>query len=91
MNKLFMLILSSIKQCKGYIISIFITYCFSCLIGIIMVQLGNDFALSQRDKIVGVAVHQDKALINYQTGNYLTATLYDFTANLFLLQYLKPY
>jgi hypothetical protein len=49
-----------------------------------MVQSGNDFALSQRDRIVDAAAHHDKAAINYQSGNKLTAALYDFTGNLFL-------
>ncbi|MHB8337887.1 MAG: hypothetical protein ACYDEE_10770 [Ignavibacteriaceae bacterium] len=48
-----------------------------------MVHVGNDFALSQRDKIVGDAIHKDKAAINYQKGNNLKAALYDFSGNLF--------
>ncbi|MGA7721452.1 MAG: stage II sporulation protein M [Ignavibacteriaceae bacterium] len=84
MNSLFTLILSSLRRCKVCIISIFITYCFSCTIGFLMVQSGNDFALSQRDRIVGTAVHHEKAAINYLSGNKLTAALYDFTGNLFL-------
>lgn len=47
-----------------------------------MVQTDNNFALAQRDKIVGTATHEDKASINYQEGNHLTATLYDFTGNI---------
>ena len=48
-----------------------------------MVQTDNNFALAQRDKIVGDAIQKDKASINYQEGNHLTATLYDFAGNLF--------
>ena len=83
MNKLFQSILESLNKCKFYIISIFLVYCFSCSIGIIMVQTDNNFALTQRDKIVGTATHEDKASVNYQEGNHLNATLYDFTGNLF--------
>lgn len=84
MNKIIVSITTSIKKCKAYIVSVFIVYCFSCLIGIIMVQTDNNFALSQRDKIVGIATHTDKASISYQQGNSLRAALYDFTGNLFL-------
>lgn len=84
MNKIIESIATSIKNCKAYIVSVFFVYCFSCLIGIIMVQTDNNFALEQRDKIVGIATNTDKASINYQQGNPLTATLYDFTGNLFL-------
>ncbi len=83
MNKLFLVISVSLRRCKIHIISVFIIYCLSCLTGIIMVQTDNDFALSQRDKIVGTATHEDKASVNYHEGNHLTATLYDFTGNLF--------
>lgn len=83
MNKLYISVISSLKRGKAYIISIFIAYCFSCLIGIIMVHAGNNFALTQRDNIIGAAIHQDKASINYQAGNNFSAALYDFTGNLF--------
>jgi hypothetical protein len=48
-----------------------------------MVQTDSNFALVQRDKIVGNAIQEDKASINYQEGNHLTAVLQDFTGNLF--------
>ncbi len=81
MNKLFMKISTSLNRCKVYIISVFAVYCISCSIGIIMVQTDNNFALVQRDKIVGTAVRTDKASLNYQKGNNLNAALYDFTGN----------
>ncbi len=84
MNKLFLIISTSVNRCKNYIISVFAVYCVSCLIGIIMVQTNNNFALAQRDKIVGTATNKDKASINYQEGKHLTAALYDFTGNLFI-------
>jgi hypothetical protein len=45
---------------------------------------GNDFALSYRDKIVGHAVKNDKASVNYQKGNNFSAVIFDFSGNLFL-------
>jgi hypothetical protein len=47
-----------------------------------MSHYGNDFALSQRDKIVGAAVANDKASINYQSGNNFKAALFDCAGNL---------
>jgi hypothetical protein len=45
---------------------------------------GNSFALAYRDKIVGHAMETDKASINYQKGNRLSAAMIDFSENLFL-------
>ncbi len=83
MNKILLDISASINRCKIYIISVFIVYCLSCLIGIIMVHTDNNFAFTQRDKIVGTATQEDNASINYQEGNHLRATIYDFSGNLF--------
>jgi len=47
-----------------------------------MSQYGNNFALSQRDKIVGSATSNDKASINYQSGNNFTAVLFDGAGNI---------
>jgi hypothetical protein len=47
-----------------------------------MSHYGNNFALSQRDKIVHSAVTSDKASINYQSGNNFTAALYDCAENI---------
>jgi hypothetical protein len=82
MNKLFNSILSSFKRCKKCILSIFIVYCFSCFVGIMMVHNGNDFALKQRDKIVNHAIQENVASINYQSGNRFKAAAYDFLGNL---------
>jgi hypothetical protein len=69
MKKIIDLTISSVGRCKNYVFSIFITYCISCSIGIIMSHNGNDLALSYRDKIVGNAVKTDMVSINYQKGN----------------------
>ena len=59
-----------------------IIYCLSCLTRILLVKMDNSFSLSYRDQIVGKAVSQDKASINYISGNRFTAALIDFKGNL---------
>ena len=76
-------ILGALERCKIYTASVFITYCISCLLGILMSHDGNDFALGQRDRIVDAAVVSDKSSLNYQSGNSFTAALYDCAGNLF--------
>jgi hypothetical protein len=77
-------VFASVKRCKVWIVTVFITYCISCLIGIIMVHTGNQLALSYRDKIVGNAIRNDEAAINYKKGNRFSAAFIDFSANLFI-------
>ncbi|MGA9120773.1 MAG: hypothetical protein WB699_15515 [Bacteroidota bacterium] len=77
-------VLTSVARCRVYALSIFIVYGITCTTGILMVQNGNEFALSQRDKIVGGAVQNDNASLNYQSGNRFKAALYDFVGNLFI-------
>ena len=74
---------TAIKQCRLYVLTIFIAYCLSCLTGIIMSHAGNQYAASSRDNIVGKAMKSDKASINYQEGNNISAALNDFMGNLF--------
>jgi hypothetical protein len=83
MKNLMKSVSSAFSRCKKWIISIFIIYCFSCLTGILMVHLNNSFAFSYRDKIAGQALKNDKASINYLTGNRFKAALFDFSGNLF--------
>jgi hypothetical protein len=77
-------ILLALGRCKYYAVTIFILYCISCFIGIVMVHNQNEFALSYRDKIVGHAIKNDKASIHAQRGNSVLAAVYDFSGNLFL-------
>jgi len=84
MKNLFNLIYSAVKQCRIFVLSIFITYCISCSVGIVMSHNGNKFALACRDKIVGHAVETDIASMNFQKGNYFSAAMNDFAANLFI-------
>jgi hypothetical protein len=77
-------ILTAIQNCKIYIISIFVIYCVSCFIGIILSHNGNSIALSQRDKIVNAAAKNDKAAINYEAGNKFQAAIFDFGGNILI-------
>jgi len=83
MRKILRLVYLALTQCRIYVLTIFITYCISCFVGIIMVHNGNNFAISCRDKIVGKALKTDKASINYQTVNNFSAAMHDFKGNLF--------
>jgi hypothetical protein len=82
MHKIINPVYLAVKRCKIYVLTIFITYCISCFIGIIMSHDGNHFALSFRDKIVEQSVKTDKAVINYQEGKNFLAALNDFKGNL---------
>jgi len=84
LRNLFDLISSAVKRCRICVLTIFITYCISCLIGIIMSHNENRYALACRDKIVGHAMETDKASMNYQKGNTFSAAFIDFGENLFL-------
>ena len=84
MRKLLISIRQAIKRARVWIISIFLIYCLSCSIGIILSHQGNHFALNIRDKIVNKALTSDKASKDYQKGNKLRAAVYDFCGNLFL-------
>jgi hypothetical protein len=47
-----------------------------------MSHAGNQYAVSSRDNIVGKAMKNDKASVNYQHGNNFSAALNDFMGNL---------
>jgi len=83
MRRLIRLVNFSLTNSRIYTSTIFITYCISCFVGIIMVHNGNKFALSYRDKIVGKAVETSKTSINYQKGENFSAAINDFAGNLF--------
>ena len=83
MKNLFRSICLALTHCRIYILTIFITYCISCFVGIMMVNNGNNFALSYRDKIVGKATTTSNASLNYQKGENFSAAVYDFAGNLF--------
>ena len=75
------LISEALIDCKAYAVSIFCVYFVSCAVGILMAHQGNQFALAQRDRIVGAAMQTDKAAIEYQAGNNFSAAVRDFAGN----------
>jgi hypothetical protein len=83
MKHLFVSILEALQRCRVYANSILLTYILTCFIGILMTHYGNEFALLQRDKIVHAIATNDKASINYQSGNNFTAALFDCAENIF--------
>lgn len=83
MENIFKPVLLAIRNCKKWILTIFVIYSITCSTGIIMVHSGNKFSLAYRDKIVGNAMSNDDASINYNKGNRFKAAMIDFTGNLF--------
>jgi len=65
------------------IITIALVYFVSVLVGIGMVNSGNQFALSTRDSVVGSA-QKSSILVLYNSGNRLGAAFLDFGSNLLL-------
>jgi hypothetical protein len=82
--KAYMSIINAFNSCKKWCLSVFLVYCASCLIGIVMVHSHNHFALEQRDHIVGKAVKSDATLISYNSGSRFKAAMLDFGGNLFI-------
>jgi hypothetical protein len=83
MKRLFKSVMLAIIHCQKWILTVFTIYCISCVIGIIMVHSGNEFALAYRDKIVGNAITNDNASISYNRGDRFKAAMIDFSGNLF--------
>jgi hypothetical protein len=75
---------AAFTACRPYVLGIFCVYVVSSATGILMVHNGNRFALAERDAIVGAAVTTDKAAVNYEAGNHVSAALYDFAGNVFI-------
>lgn len=66
------------------IVSLALVHFLFVLIGAAMVHTGNQFALSYRDNLVANANKNDPASLANQSGDQLTAALFDFSRNLFL-------
>ncbi|HLP17086.1 MAG TPA: hypothetical protein VK470_12555, partial [Bacteroidota bacterium] len=73
----------ALRRCRTCVASVFLTYCLACTCGIVMAHQGNEFALSQGDRIVSNVMKNDKASLEYQVGNNLSAAINDCTGNLF--------
>ena len=76
-------IADAVHGCRIQALLIFVVYCLSCVVGIVQVHTGSDFALRLRDKIVG-DVSTSETATQYQAGNGLSAAYHDFVGNLFL-------
>lgn len=83
MTTLFNSISLTLRSCKKWIAAIFILYSISCCTGIILVHHADSFTLSFRDRIVGDAIKNDKASINYNAGNRLAAAFIDCSGNIY--------
>jgi hypothetical protein len=74
-------ILRALRRARWPIATFAMIYLVAILIGIVLVHIGNDFALSRRDSIVAGA-QTSSILIAFHKGNRLWAALLDFGANL---------
>ena len=72
---------AAIRRCAKYSLSVFLTYALSATVGAAMVHVGSRFALSRRDAIVGRAIANDQASIDYRAGRRTRAALVDAAAN----------
>ena len=78
-------IIPSVNRARIPILTVALTYVFSVLLGIFMVDFHVQFALDYRDQLVNQAYNGSNATINaLQSGNRLPAALSDFSGNLFL-------
>jgi hypothetical protein len=75
-------ILRALRRARLPIVTFAVTYLTAILIGIVLVHIGNDFALSRRDSIIANA-QTSSILVAFHKGNRLLAALLDFGANLF--------
>ena len=73
----------ALRRARIPIITIALVYFVSVLVGIGMVNSGNQFALSTRDSVVGSA-QNSSTLVAYDSGNRLGAAFLDFGSNLLL-------
>ena len=73
-------ILRALRRARLPIVTFAVTYLVAILIGIVLVHIGNDFALSRRDSIIANA-QTSSILIAFHKGNRLGAALLDFSAN----------
>ncbi len=79
------LIGTSLKRARIPILTVALLYAVAVTTGILMVDLGSQFALNTRDQIVGQAYSGNDPTINaLQKGNRLQASLSDFSRNLLL-------
>jgi hypothetical protein len=74
----------ALHRARWPIASIAAAYALSLAVGIVMVRMGNEFALVTRDAIVGDAVASDPASLALRRGDAGTAAVIDFAQNVAL-------
>jgi hypothetical protein len=74
----------ALRRSERWVVAILLIYAVSIGSGIVMVQVGNEFALAYRDSIVSNANQNDRASIAFQNGNPMLGALWDFADNLAL-------
>ncbi len=77
-----MRILLALRRARGGIAIIAATYIITVAVGIAMVHMGNQRALSFRDSLVAKAHRVDAASIADDRGDHATAAAIDFSRNL---------
>jgi hypothetical protein len=75
-------VIRAIGRARRSIFTVAGAYGVSILIGMVMVQAGNTFALTYRDQLVNQAAHQNPAALAAAQGDNLRAALWDFAGNL---------
>ena len=77
-----MAVIRALSRARISILTVGLTYLVSVVIGIVMVQTGNPFAISYRDGIVSNA-QSSPIIVALDRNDRLRATLLDFGGNLF--------
>ncbi len=74
---------ASLKRARMPILTVVLFYAVAVIAGILMVNLGSQFALQTRDQIVGRAYSGSDPTINaFQSGSRFQASFSDFSRNL---------
>ncbi len=74
-------LLRALAHARLAILSVFLTYLVAVAAGMLMVHLGNPFALDYRDRLVGDA-QGSSITVAYRQGDGLRAAVLDFEGNL---------
>lgn len=74
-------ILNALHRARISILTVGLTYLFSLIVGFVMVQTGNQFAISYRDRIVSNA-QSSPIIVALDRNNRLEAAILDFGGNL---------
>lgn len=74
-------VLRALRRARNPIVTFAVIYLAAILIGMVLVHIGNDFALLSRDSIIANA-QTSSILIAFHRGDRLLAALLDFGANL---------